>query len=72
MLMLMSAACVDDVCSPAAGAVAGAAVLWETLERLNDVQRLRLACQLADLQQQQGFKLRPGTWAAQLAAEADR
>lgn len=51
---------------------AGAASLWEALEHLSDVQRLRLAQQLVELQQHQGVKLRPNTWAAQLAAEANR
>lgn len=54
------------------GAAAGAAALCQVLDRLSDVQRLKLAQQLVELQQQQGVQLRPNTWAAQLAADADR
>jgi hypothetical protein len=54
------------------GAAAGAAALCQVLDRLSDVQRLKLAQQLVELQQQQGVQLRPNKWAAQLAADADR
>ncbi|KAF6256221.1 mitochondrial K+-H+ exchange-related-domain-containing protein [Scenedesmus sp. NREL 46B-D3] len=48
----------------------GAANLAAALELSSDIQRLNLAQQLLQLQQQ-GVKLQRGTWAEQLAAEAD-
>jgi hypothetical protein len=51
--------------------IAGAASLAAALELSSDVQRLKLAQQLLQLQQQ-GVKLQRGSWAEQLAAEADR
>jgi uncharacterized membrane protein len=50
---------------------AGAASLAAALEQVSDVQRAKLAQQLRQLQQQ-GVQLQRGSWAAQLAAEADR
>jgi len=49
----------------------GAAALSDALERLSDLQRLKCAQQFVALQQQ-GVQLRPHSWAAELAAEADR
>jgi hypothetical protein len=51
--------------------IAGAAALAAALELSSDAQRLHLAQQLRQLQQQ-GVTLQRGSWAEQLAAEADR
>lgn len=49
----------------------GAAALQQSMDLFSDVQRLRLAQQLVQLQQQ-GTQLVAGSWAAQLAADAGR
>eukprot|EP00775_Hariotina_reticulata_P003909 gene3909-4163_t len=50
----------------------GASSLAAALELCSDMQRLKLAQQLQQLQQESGLQLKPGSWTQQLVADISR